>query len=260
MSASTDITSSQLTALSRLIYRETGIVIGEKKLALLRARLAKRMRLTRKQTVSDYIKLLQQDQIEFLHFLDAITTNHTYFFRENSHTEYLITQLEPSVPVKIWCAACSSGEEPYSIAAQMLDAGFRFSIFASDISETMLAAARTGIFPKERLKQFPRPSLSRYFQRGQGKREGSVRIKPDVRHHVTFAKYNLIADQPRDMYDVIFCRNVMIYFDTPTRQKVIDRLVPALKPGGYLFVGMSESLSGIRHPLTNQIPSAYRKN
>jgi chemotaxis protein methyltransferase CheR len=206
------------------------------------------------------MKQLQQDETEFLHFLDAITTNHTYFFRENRHCEYLISQLDPSVPVKIWCAACSSGEEPYSIGAQLMDGGFRFSIFATDISETMLAAARTGIFPKERLKQFPRPSLSRYFQRGQGKREGSVRVKPEVRRHVTFGKFNLIADRPPDIFDVIFCRNVMIYFDTATRQKVIDRLLPALKPGGYFFVGLSESLSGIRHPLINQIPSAYRKN
>jgi chemotaxis protein methyltransferase CheR len=260
MTASADITPSQLSTLSKLIYSETGIVIGEKKLALLRARLAKRMRFTHKRTVSDYMKQLQQDETDFLHFLDAITTNHTYFFRENRHCEYLISQLDPSVPVKIWCAACSSGEEPYSIGAQLMDGGFRFSIFATDISETMLAAARTGIFPKERLKQFPKPSLSRYFQRGQGKREGSVRVKPEVRHHVTFGKFNLIADRPPDIFDVIFCRNVMIYFDTATRQKVIDRLLPALKPGGYFFVGLSESLSGIRHPLINQIPSAYRKN
>lgn len=260
MTACADITPSQLTTLSRLIYAETGIVIGEKKLALLRARLAKRMRLTRKPTVSDYMKLIQQNQTEFLHFLDAVTTNHTYFFRENRHCEYLISQLDPSIPVRIWCAACSSGEEPYSLAVQLMDAGIRFSIFASDISETMLAAARTGIFPKERLKQFPRPTLSRYFQRGFGRREGSVRVIPEVRSHVTFARFNLIADQSQDLFDVIFCRNVMIYFDTPTRQKVVDGLMPALKPGGYFFVGLSESLSGIRHPLFNLIPSAYRKH
>ncbi len=259
MTASADITPSQLNTLSKLIYSETGIVIGEKKMALLRARLAKRMRFSQKRTVSDYMKMLQQNETEFLHFLDAITTNHTFFFRENRHCEYLVSQLDPSAPLKIWCAACSSGEEPYSIGAQLLDTGFRFSIFASDISDTMLAAARTGIYPKERLKQFPRPSLSRYFQRGQGKREGCVRVKPEVRRHVTYAKFNLIADRPPDVFDVIFCRNVMIYFDTPTRQKVVDRLLPALKPGGYFFVGLSESLSGIRHPLVNLIPSAYRK-
>ena len=260
MTASADITPSQLTTLSRLIYRETGIVIGEKKLALLRARLAKRMRVTHQRSVSDYMKLLQQEQAEFLHFLDAITTNHTYFFRENRHCEYLVSQLDPSIPVKIWCAACSSGEEPYSLAAQLLDAGIRFSIFATDISETMLAAARTGIFPRERLKQFPRPALSRYFQRGHGRREGSVRVKPEVRRHITFSRFNLIADRPPDIFDVIFCRNVMIYFDTPTRQKVVDSLMPALKPAGFFFVGLSESLSGIRHPMSNLIPSSYQKN
>jgi chemotaxis protein methyltransferase CheR len=259
MTTSADITPSQLKTLSKLIYSESGIVIGEKKLALLRARLAKRMRLTQKQAVSDYMKLLDRDQTEFLHFIDAITTNHTFFFRENRHCEYLISQLNPAVPVKIWCAASSSGEEPYSIGAQLLDAGFNFSIFASDISEAMLATARTGIYPKERLKQFPRPSLSRYFQRGQGKRTGCVRIKPEVQRHVTFGKFNLIADRPKEMFDVIFCRNVMIYFDTPTRQKVVSNLLTALKPDGFLFVGMSESLSGIDHPLTNMMPSAYRK-
>jgi chemotaxis protein methyltransferase CheR len=259
MTTSADITPSQLNTLSKLIYSESGIVIGEKKRALLRARLAKRMRLTQKQNVSDYMTLLRQDQSEFLHFIDAVTTNHTNFFREDRHCEYLISQLNPAVPVKLWSAASSSGEEPYSIGSQLLDAGFNFSIFASDISETMLATARTGIYPKERLKQFPRPSLSRYFQRGQGKRAGSIRVKPEVQRHVTFGKFNLIADRPPGQFDVIFCRNVMIYFDTPTRQKVVDSLTTALKPGGYLFVGMSESLSGINHPLITQIPSAYRK-
>ncbi|GAB6144566.1 CheR family methyltransferase [Desulfocicer niacini] len=259
MTYTTDITPSQLKNLSNLIYRECGIVIGEKKLALLRARIAKRIRITRTENISEYLKLLSQSHTEFLSFIDAITTNHTYFFRENKHCEFLVKHLDASQPIKIWSAASSSGEEPYSIAAQLLDANFRFSIFASDISDTMLKIARQGIYPRERLKTFPHPSLSKYFQKGRGKWENSIRVKPETQRHVSFDKFNLISDHPSQQFDIIFCRNVMIYFDNATRQHVVDNLLSALKPGGYFFVGMSESLNGINHPMSHVIPSAYQK-
>jgi len=259
MTYTTEITPSQLKNLSTLIYRESGIVIGEKKLALLRARIAKRIRITKSINISDYLKLLAQSQQEFLSFIDAITTNHTYFFRENKHCEFIIKHLNSSVSLKIWSAASSSGEEAYSIAAQLLEANFKFSIFASDISESVIKTARQGIYPRERLKKFPQPALSKYFQKGKGKWENSIRVKPEVQRHVSFTKFNLISDHPSDQFDIIFCRNVMIYFDNTTRQQVVDNLLTALKPGGYFFVGMSESLNGINHPMSHVIPSAYQK-
>ena len=260
MSYTTDISADQLKKLSALIYRESGIVIGEKKLALLRARLAKRIRITRRNNVTDYIKLLNENQQEFLNFIDAVTTNHTYFFRENKHCEYLISHLNPATSLTIWSAASSSGEEPYSLAVQLLQARFKFSIFASDISDTMLQIAARGIYPRERLRDLPSPAIMHYFQKGRGKWQDKIRVKPEVQRHVRFAKFNLIADRPREQYDIIFCRNVMIYFDAPTRQQVVSNLLTALKPGGYFFVGMSESLNGIDHPLSHVIPSAYKKN
>ncbi len=225
----------------------------------MRARIAKRIRITRTENITAYLKLLAQSHQEFLSFIDAITTNHTYFFRENKHCEFIVKHLDASLPLKIWSAASSSGEEPYSIATQLLNAHFKFSIFASDISDTMLKIARQGIYSRERLKQFPHPSLSKYFQKGRGKWENSIRVKPEVQRHVSFTKFNLISDRPSQQFDIIFCRNVMIYFDNATRQQVVDNLLTALKPGGYFFVGMSESLNGINHPLSHVIPSAYQK-
>ncbi len=260
MTYSADISPSQLKKLSRIVYEESGIVIGEKKLALLRARIAKRIRVTKTKTISEYIELIAQSHEEFLDFIDAITTNHTFFFRENRHCEFIVKNIDSSLPLKIWCAASSSGEEPYSIAVQLLSANFKFSIFASDISDSMLKIARRGIYPQERLKQFPHPSLSRYFQKGQRKWAHTIRVKPEVQRYVSFDKFNLISDSPTQQFDIIFCRNVMIYFDNKTRQRVVNNLLSALKPGGFFFVGMSESLNGIDHPLSHVIPSTYRKS
>jgi chemotaxis protein methyltransferase CheR len=123
----------------------------------------------------------------------------------------------------------------------------------------MLTLARRGIYSNERVKNVPVAMLHAYFQRGEGKMKGHVKVKPAVQKLVTFEKFNLLSDTPRQAYDIIFCRNVMIYFDNPTRQRVVTRLCSALKPGGYFFVGLSESLNGLEHSLTNVLPSGYQK-
>ena len=257
--SNTSISPSQYRKLSSLVYRESGIVLNESKFELLRARLGKRMRLTGTGTPSEYIRLIDSDKNEFLSFIDVITTNHTFFYRENKHCEYIVKTLNANCPLKIWSAASSSGEEAYSLAVQLIDNSFKFKIFGSDISDSMLDIARRGVYPVSKVTSVPRQTLYSYFQKGKGKWHDHVRVKSHVRAHVTFGKYNLISDAPFDTFDIIFCRNVMIYFDSPTRQRVIDNLCQALNPGGYFFVGLSESLQGLKHELQTIMPSGYRK-
>lgn len=259
MESETRLSPEQHQKLSRIVYKETGIVLDGKKYNLLVARLSKRMRKKAISSVSDYINLISNDQDEFNEFIDATTTNHTFFFRENKHCEYIINTLDSTKPLKIWSAASSSGEEAYSIAVQLLAHFFSFNIFASDVSDSMLDLGRRAIYPQDRVKEVPLSLLRAYFQKGEDQWRGYVKVKPAVQKLVTFAKFNLLSDSPVDTFDIIFCRNVMIYFDTPTRQRVVDRLCKALKPGGYFFVGLSESLTGLEHPLTTVLPSGYQK-
>jgi len=259
MESETRLSREQHRKLSKIVYQETGIVLNEKKYSLLVARLSKRMRKKAISSVSDYINLISNDQDEFNEFIDATTTNHTFFFRENKHCEYIINTLDSTKPLKIWSAASSSGEEAYSIAVQLMAAGFSFSIFASDVSDSMLDLGRRAIYPVDRVREVPPSMLRAYFQKGQDQWKDYVKIKLEVRQRVSFAKFNLLSDTQQDAFDIIFCRNVMIYFDTPTRQRVVDRLCKALKPEGHFFVGLSESLNGLAHPLTTVLPSGYQK-
>jgi chemotaxis protein methyltransferase CheR len=217
------------------------------------------MRMTKISSVSDYISLISSNPDEFTEFIDATTTNHTYFFRENKHCEYIIKTLDRKKPLKIWSAASSSGEEPFSIAVQLLANSFSFDIYASDVSQSMLKKCQRAIYPIDRVKNVPPSMLHAYFQNGNGRWQDHVKVKTEVQKYVNFGKHNLLSDTSIDTFDIIFCRNVMIYFDTPTRQKVVDNLCRALKPGGYFFVGLSESLNGLEHTLTTILPSGYQK-
>ncbi|MFH1154166.1 MAG: protein-glutamate O-methyltransferase CheR [Pseudomonadota bacterium] len=259
MIVDTQISPKQFQKFSSLVYSEAGILLNENKFELLKARLAKRMRTLGITRVSDYIDLMDNNADEFMNFIDAITTNHTFFFRENKHCDYIIQTLEKRQPLKIWSAASSSGEEAYSLAVQLHDSGFKFSIYASDISDSMLNLAVRAIYSMEKMKSVPLPILHRYFKKGHGKWQGHVQVKPEIRSLVQFGKYNLLSNQPFDLFDIIFCRNVMIYFDSPTKQRVIDNLQHSLKPGGHFFVGMSESLQGLTHSLIPITPSGYRR-
>jgi len=253
------LSSEQHQKLARIVHKESGVVLDDKKYNLLVARLAKRMRFTRTATVSEYIRLISSDKDEFTEFIDATTTNHTFFFRENKHCEFLIKNLQRQKHLKIWSAASSSGEEAFSIAVQLLTNAFSFDIYASDVSNSMLKKARKAIYPDERVNNVPLSILHTYFQRGKGKWQNHVKVKPEVQKLVTFEKFNLLSGTRFDTFDIIFCRNVMIYFDTPTRQIVVDNLCRALNPGGYLFVGMSENLHGLEHDLSIVLPSGYKK-
>lgn len=259
MATGKELSTAQHKKLYQIVYKESGVVLNKNKYSLLVARLAKRMRAMKISSVSDYIDLISNNPDEFSKFIDATTTNHTFFFRENKHCEYIIKTLKKEKHLKIWSAASSSGEEAFSIAIQLLANSFSFNIFASDISDSMLRIGRRAIYPNDRVKNVPLPLLHSNFQRGNARWKDHVKVKPHVQKLVTFAKFNLLSDISADKFDIIFCRNVMIYFDTPTRQKVVTRLCNSLNPGGYVFVGLSESLNGLEHPLKTILPSGYQK-
>ena len=258
-----------------LVYERSRINLGPDKRQLVFARLGKRLRATNVPTLTDYCRLLQQpgSEQELGHLIDAISTNHTFFFREVAHFDFLrqqvIPELEPresgGAPAKlrVWSAACSSGEEPYSIAITLAEAmpGRAWHIDATDISRRVLAKAAAAIYPQEVVSRMPLATVRTHFQRGVGAQEGNFRVKASLRERVSFHHLNLL-DGPApfaEPFHVIFCRNVMIYFDGPTQQELVERLVPRLVPGGYLFVGHSESLMHLSHSLEAIHPAVYRK-
>ncbi|MDP3283470.1 MAG: CheR family methyltransferase [Desulfobacterales bacterium] len=250
-----DMTSGQFKQFCELVYSECGINLRDGKQQLLQARLSKRLRSTGIDSVAEYLTVLENDSQELTRFLDAVSTNHTYFFRESHHFEHLSTD-----HLKIWCAASSSGEEPYSVAIYCLEKGFRPSILASDISTRMLEIGQNGIYPVEKTKSLHPPVLKKYFQKGLGKWDNHVRVKKEIRQMVTFQRYNLLIDPaPSREFDVIFCRNVFIYFDNVTRSHVTNKLCGALKASGYFIIGGAESLNTIDHPFKYIQPSIYRK-
>lgn len=250
-----DMTSGQFRKFCELVYSECGINLHDGKQQLLQARLSKRLRSTGIDSVAEYLTVLENDAHELTCFLDAVSTNHTYFFRESHHFEHLQAN-----HLKIWCAASSSGEEPYSVAIHCLNKGFRPSIIASDISTRMLEIGQNGIYAIEKTKSLPHHMLKKYFQKGVEKWDSHVRVKKEIKQMVTFQRYNLLVDPvlSRD-FDVIFCRNVFIYFDNVTRTQITNKLYSALKTSGYFIIGAAESLNTIDHPFKYIQPSIYRK-
>jgi chemotaxis protein methyltransferase CheR len=263
--------------LANLVYERSHIRLGADRQALVAGRLRQRLQVLGLADYEEYCVLLRSpagaDEIDSL--IDLISTNHTHFFREPSHFDVLRDHLLGPLadravaacrPLRLWCAASSSGEETYSLAIVLaefcrLRPAVQWHIDASDISQRMLARCQQGIYDADKVS-LPAPDLlQRYFQRGFGAREGYYRVKPEIRRHVTVRYVNLFQDVypvPRGL-DVIFCRNVMIYFDIASRKILVDRLTDQLAPGGYLFVGHSESLIGIRHTLRPVAPSVYMR-
>lgn len=256
-----------------LIYERARIRLHEGKQALIRARLGKRMRFHGCETLHDYCELLRNGagEEEITQVVDALTTNFTSFLRERDHFDFLVKEALPSVlspgqrRMRVWSAACATGEEPYSIGFYLsehfpLKDGWDWQILASDISTRALKKAQDGIYPADRLTGVPPEWLRRYFQRGQGKWEGHFRIKPALRERVRFEHLSLLSefrfDQP---FEVIFCRNVMIYFDRQTQQDLVAQLLRWLVRGGFLLTGHSESLNGQSSGLRCLRPSVYQK-
>jgi chemotaxis protein methyltransferase CheR len=261
-----------------LVYRQSRINLGSDKTELVRSRVQKRLRTLGLTDFSAYCQLLNSPagEEELTALLDVISTNVTEFFREGRHFEFLRTVALPAwqnragrpAPERyqVWSAACSSGEEPYSLAILLAEcfgtqSAPDWRILATDISTRMLSAAQQGIYRRERVK-LPEPAwLRAYFQKGVGAWENHFRVKASLRERVQFRHLNLM-DWPYNFsepFHVIFCRNVMIYFDRPTQEQLVPRLAGELVPGGYLVVGHSESLVGINHGLKCVQPSIYQR-
>jgi chemotaxis protein methyltransferase CheR len=272
--AGSDVSDRDLAAIVRLVYEKSGITLHAGKRALVSARLQKRLRSTGVSSFREYVTLLHSDLTgeELTAMLDAITTNHTSFFREPQHFEYLANTVLPPLierrrmsPILGWSAACSTGEEPYTIAMtvrQVLgdDAGRRVRLLASDISTRAITRAAAGVFRADRTADMPRHLVLKYFQKATGPQPGLLNITAPVRQMIEFRRLNLLhPPPPGPPFDFIFCRNVMIYFDRAAQQRVIDALEGRLAPGGYLFVSHSESLNALRHGLTWVAPAIYRR-
>ncbi len=268
------LTAAEFREFGRLAYRKFGLDLRQGKEELVSARIGKKLRELGLKSFRDYLAMVEADPsgASLVALIDALTTNHTGFLREPAHFEFLskaiLADLAAAGRLRIWSAACSSGEEPYSIAFTLLEAAAArgaaaradFSILASDISTRVLETARRAVYPAERFQGFPQPLLRKYCLLGEGRWRGHYRVRPEVRSRVEFERLNLIEPFPaRTPFHVIFCRNVMIYFDKPTQHNLVNRLAECLEPGGYLLVGHAESLSGMDHPLVYLRPAIYRK-
>lgn len=271
-----DLTRREYELFRDLVYRQSGINLGEQKMQLVRARLGRRMRSEGFGSYREYYEFVKNDRSgqELTLLIDAISTNTTHLFREHQHLDFLAKTVEHwateahgrPAPIRIWSAGCSSGEEPYSIAMTMDDVQrrctqLRFRILATDISSRMLERARMGIFPPDRLANVPPKFKRRYFFRAKEKGETLMQIRPGLRRLIKFARFNLMDEHfPfRNGLDVIFCRNVMIYFDRPTQETLVAKFARVLNPEGYLVIGHSESLQNISHSLTYVMPTVYKK-
>jgi len=263
------LTAQEFTKIRTLVYQTCGIDLKHGKEELVKARLSKELR---KQNITSFDRYFEQVVADrtgesLINLINALSTNFTHFFRERKHFDYLSHHVAPRWQrrsrIDIWCAAAATGEEPYTLGITLLEAlgpKAPLHILASDISTKALSVADAGIYGEAKLADIPAQLKSKYFARGTWKSETAYRAKPELRQLLEFRRINLIEPfSHQRQFQAIFCRNVMIYFDKPTQEKVVQRLSEWLEPGGYLFVGHAESLNGARHSLEFVIPAVYRK-
>lgn len=264
---------------SAFIYDHAGIKMPPAKKTMLEARLQKRLKANSIATFeeySDFVFSPEGRSTELIHLIDVVTTNKTDFFREPAHFEFMVKTALPDIlqahgdlsrdPVRIWSAGCSTGEEPYTLAMVLAEfavgnPGFRVAITASDICTRVLQTAKTAIYPEERTDPIPLNLKKKYLMRSREKSKGLVRITPELRSLVSFRRINFMDDDLgiAEKMDIIFCRNVVIYFDKPTQQTLMRKFYKQLKPGGYLFIGHSETLSGLDVDFKAVASTVYRK-
>lgn len=266
-----DITDREFGQFQRFIYEAAGISLSSGKKNLVGGRLAKRLRQYRLANYGDYMALLASGDApaEAQIAVDLLTTNETYFFREPKHFDSLrnlalaTRDAAPrSPPFRVWSAASSTGEEAYSIAMVLADslAGGHWDVTGSDISMQVLQKARAGHYPLERTTHIPHEYLRRFCLKGIDAQQGSLLMERELRRRVQFMQVNLNMPLPQlGQFDVIFLRNVMIYFNEETRRQVVDRVLSQLKSGGHFFIGHSESLHGITDAVHQLTPAIYRK-
>ena len=262
------------------ITGKLGIKMSPAKLPMLQSRLQRRLRELQIPTLEAYQAFLfdsPDGAAEDVHFIDAVTTNKTDFFREPVHFDYLTDNVLPELDsdpegvrpwqFKLWCAGCSSGEEPYTLAMVLSEyaaqrRNFEFSLLATDISSRVLDHAVRGIYDADRIEPVAAELRAKYLLHSKDPAQSQVRIVPELRQRITFRRLNFMDSDylVKERFDVIFFRNVLIYFDKPTQEAVINKLCRNLIPGGYLFVGNSESLAGLKSPVTCVNTAVYRKS
>lgn len=278
MTNTNDVFNSKLTIpqfkkLGQFIHTNYGIQMPDTKKVLLEGRLQKRIKINNLDNFTDYIEFLFSDtgqSKELPFFIDAVSTNKTDFYREPHHFEFLREDYLPKFAqnnkhVKIWSAAASSGEEPYTIAIELLEfmknnIGFTYEILGTDISTTILKKASKGIYEDKRVEIIPLDIKKKYFLRSKNRDKKTVKVAPVLQKNLRYRTINLtvpLIGIPND-FDIIFCRNVLIYFNRPVQEKVINAICAKLKPGGILFLGHSESTTGIKAPVTQIAPTIYR--
>jgi len=265
-----EINDVEFKRLSSLLYDIAGITLSDAKKMLLTGRLSKRLTALGLDNYTQYFKYVTDgahaDELQFM--VDLLTTNETYFFREPQHFEFLKQIIPPAAKqgqmFRVWSAAASIGAEAYTIAmvlADKLGVDGAWEILGTDISNSVLDQARRGHYRIEEAEKIPSEYLKKYCLKGKGDQAGTFLIDKRVRQHVHFEQLNLNVEGMRKMgdFDVIFLRNVLIYFDIPTKQRVVANLVPCMKNGGYFIVGHSESLNGISNTLVQEKPTVYRR-
>jgi chemotaxis protein methyltransferase CheR len=252
----------------RLAYDKFGLNLTAAKHELVAARLRKKLRELKIPSYEAYYELVQRDRTgeSLMALIDALSTNHTSFLREASHFDFLVARVLPALlkrtSIDIWSAPCSTGEEPYSIAVTVLEhlgapPKPALRIRATDISTRALAVAKQGAYAADRLRSMPAPLIKKYFTESG---PGMFQINAEVRRMIEFERVNLIEPMRAGRtVPIVFCRNMMIYFDKPTQERVVRSLSACLEPGGYLLIGHAESLIGVRHGLEYVQPAIYRK-
>jgi len=271
------ISNRDYTRLCDLIYAEAGIHLGTEKKIMLEARIKRRLKALQIGSYREYCDYLFSHtgmHEEIVSLIDAVTTNKTDFFREAAHFEFLAQKALPELtaqglwgrPFIIWSAGCSTGEEPYTMAIVLSEyalthPGFRFRILASDISTQVLAKAEMGVYSEEVVAPVPAHLKRKYFMRSRDRLSHKVRVVPELRQTIEFRRLNFMDSDyaMAEMADAIFCRNVIIYFDRPTQERILKRLCNCLASGGFLFVGHAESLHDMNLPLRAVAPALYRR-
>lgn len=262
------ITDKEFSQFSQLIYKMAGITMADTKKGLVKGRLAKRLRYYNLKNFTDYYRLVSDEKnVEELQIVvDLLTTNETYFFREEKHFELIkeinLTAYKTRDGFDVWSAACSSGEEPYSIAMQVcseIGMDSRWNILATDLNQEVLMRAQRGLYSMDAAKKIPREFLEKYCLEGTGRYSGSFLISKPLRDKIKFRSMNLNGKWDAiGLFDLIFLRNVMIYFDKETKARLIERMAAKLKPDGYLVVSHAETLTGVSDKFRSVRPSVYK--
>jgi chemotaxis protein methyltransferase CheR len=268
------LSEREFNTLKDFIYRECGIHITDAKKTMLEARLLKRLKSLNFSNFTDYCNYLlspEGKEEELPLMINQVTTNKTDFFREPGHFDYLVKHVLPTLesaekPVTIWSAGCSTGEEPYTLAMMLKEYGRGpirddFLILATDISTRVLEKARLAIYDMNAVSQIPSDFQRKYLLRSKDRSSPLFRVKPEVRRHIRFRRLNFMDDDFgfREKMDVIFCRNVIIYFDKPTQERLLNKFCHYLAPDGHIFMGHSETLFGMKIPLALVAPTIYRR-